>query len=229
MAQVKMNLTGLGSVVQGNFGTYVPGVSGVVNVDSRDSAALLAAGAVYVNFEFSSYGPIVAATATIARLVASATLANGAVAVANQPDVPRQGRIVIFTGTTNITAGTVSIPYVGNDGSQTTDTFSLVGTASTNITFFTSKGIVSLQTGTIAALAGGASGGIQIDTTSAISVPVNPGTSLANVSFLKEVIETGNETVGTVSTVTLATITPTTIPNSTHTYALFYTAQAPDI
>jgi hypothetical protein len=86
----------------------------------------------------------------------NASLANGTLAIANQPDVPRQGILVVDPGTTAISAGVAAITYVANDGSTVVDSKSVVTPASTIVSSTTSKGIVSLTSVIVTALAGGA-------------------------------------------------------------------------
>lgn len=218
-----------GAVVNGNAGgPYTQGSDGTAIVDARDVPALLSAGATYLNSAVRNYGqtPAVAA-ATVGKFVASGALSNGALAIANQPDVPRQARVVWGAGTVALSAGQVSVSYIANDGTIQTDVVSLALAASGTGTSFLTKGVVHLQTPTVSAVSGGASPFIQIDSTTALSVPVD--FNAKDVAFLKETIDTGDEAVGTVSTTTLATITPTTAPNNTHTYGFLYSFLTPDV
>jgi hypothetical protein len=221
-----MFIGSLGGQIVGNYGTYVAGADGTANVDSRDISALLAAGAELLVAQVFNYGmtPVVVAAAA-GKFVGSTSLANGTLSVAAQPDVPRQGAVVVAAGTSAVTGGTISIPYLANDGTSQVDVFSLAAPASGTATTFTSKGIVHLSAPTVAGLVGGTSPGIQIDSTAAISVPVNPGAK--DVVFIKETTNAGDETVGTASAVTLATITPSSAPNASHTYGFMYSFNAP--
>lgn len=225
---VKMNAIAIGGTINTAFsGQISVPADGIISVDSRDAPSLLAAGATYIVARTAFYTSTAVMTATVGRLVASASLANGALAIANQPDVMRQGRWIIQAGTSAITAGTVATTYVANDGSTTTDNQSLITAASGITTAFTSKGVAVINTVVVSGLVGGASPTIQLDTTSAISVPIDPNTK--DILFLKETLDSANSTIGTTSTVTAGSITPNTIPNSTHTYGYLYTMNSLDV
>lgn len=216
----------MGSTINGNWGNYAVASDGTFFADTRDVPALLTAGCIYVNARtqyFIGAPPIVGATG---KFVASASLANGALAIANQPDVMRAAQVVWGAGTVAISAGQVSVSYLANDGSTTIDTVSLALAASATATAFLTKGVVTLSTPTVSGLVGGASPFIEINSTNAISVPADYNTK--DVTFLKEWDDGVVAALGTVSTVTLATITPTTTPNGTHTFAFLYTANTPD-
>jgi hypothetical protein len=229
---IKLNVSAIGGLIQGNFGTYQAASDGTAVVDTRDVPSLLVAGATYVNNRFASYNTSPnPAAANAVGICASGSLANGAIAIAHQPDVMRQVAVLWGAGTLAISAGTVAITYTANDGTLQTDNVSLVSAASGVNTTFLSKGVVHLQTPTVSGLTGGAAPYIELGTTASISVPVDPGAK--DVVFLKETIGSGDEAVGTVSTTTLATIAPTTAPvgalgaGSTG-YSFAYTYTAPD-
>lgn len=218
----------VGGIINGNWGTYSVGSDGTFLADTRDVAALLALGAVYVNVRTVYYGQTPATlTATIGKLVASGALSAGALAVANQPDVIRQGAVVWSPGTVAITAGSVSFPYVANDGSNQVDVMSLVSNASVTNTYFLTKGVVVLSTPTVSSITGGGGGFIEVNTTGTLAVPVDG--NVKTVTFLSEYTDGGKQTLGTPSTLTVGAIAPTIVPNGTHTYGWLYTtAYAPD-
>lgn len=223
---VKMSFSNVGGTIQGAYGTYVPGSDGTAEVDTRDVPVMLALGATFVASRGASYQtPVAPAAAATGQFIASAALSNGALSIANQPDVPRQAQVVIGAGTSALTAGAVSIQYRANDGTTQTDTVSAVVAASGVNTSFLTKGVCHILTAVVSGVAGGASPYIEVNTTTAISVPVDPGA--VDFSVTKETINSGDETVGTVSTSTLGTITPTTAPNATHTYGFMYGYTAP--
>lgn len=226
MTQVNMDLSALGGTVQGNFGTYYPSAtSPVVAVDSRDAAALLAAGGNYIK-QASRFTTLLAAprAGSAGRLVASTSFANGTLSIANQPDVPRRGNVILNPGTTAVTAGNIAITYLANDGTNTTDNISGITAASQILTASTSKGIVTLTSAIITAVAGGTSPGVQIDDSNSLSVFVDPGFS--SFTCIKETADNAGETVGTVAS-SAASITPTTTPNGTHTFGFGYTYNSP--
>jgi hypothetical protein len=147
-------------------------------------------------------------------------------AIAAQPDVMRQAALVVTSASPGPTAGTVAITYIANDGTTQTDTLSLITVGATPTTQVLSKGVQHIASATIAGLVGGtAPVWLELGSTAVISVPVDPGA--VDVVFTKETIDTGNEAIGTVSTATLASIAPTTVPNATHTYSFGYTFTSP--
>lgn len=215
----------VGGVVQGNFGTYQQGSDGNYTVDSRDAQSLLALGMNYVKATVRNYTPPAAPlVATSGKIVASVALSNGGLTIANQPDVMRPANIVIGTGTAPVTAGSLSMVYTANDGSSTTDTLSLVLAASAGNTLTTSKGMQKLATAIVSGLAGGTSPFIHIDTTGAISVPVDIGA--VDFALYSEIVDGAAETIGTLA-VALGSVAPTTAPNGTHLYSFGYNFTAP--
>lgn len=221
MAQVKMNALPIGgTLVLENSGTVVVPSDGIITVDSCDASVLLRLGASYINSLSKYYAfPAAPRVASAARLVASTTLSNGTKAVANQPDVPRQGVLVIDPGTSAITAGTVAVPYIANDGTNQTDTISAVTGASTILSTVTSKGILSLSPIVVAGIVGGASPGVQLNDTNSLSVPVDAGfVDFSVTQGLVDAVATGNSAVAS----SAASYTPSTAPNGTHTFGAYY-------
>lgn len=215
----------VGGTVQGNFGTYQQSASGNYTVDSRDAPALIASGMNYVTTPTRTYTPPAAPlVATSGKIVASVALSNGTLSIANQPDVPRPANIVIGTGTGAVSAGSLVLSYTGNDGSATVDTLSMVLGASAGNTLTTSKGMVKIASAVVSGIAGGTSPFIHIDTTAAISVPVDAGAS--GLAVYSETADGVAETVGTLAAA-LGSIAPTTAPNGTHTYSFGYTFTSP--
>jgi hypothetical protein len=226
---IKMAGNGVAGTVQGNFGTYTAASDGSYTIDSRDVPAMLLAGMTYLNQgSFSYYAPIAPAAASATAYIASTTLSNGALTFANQPDVLRQAQLVVTQfASPGPSAGTLALTYYANDGSTQVDTFNLNNANVTSpYTAQTSKGVAHFVTGTVSGLAG--TGYFSLGSTATLSVPVPPEFS-GDITFLKETINTGDETVGTKSTVTLGSIAPTTAPNATHTYSFFYTTLSADV
>ena len=228
---VQMNISGsgLGGTIEGGFGTYLADVNGNITVDPRDVPALLTAGCSFLRKASSWWTPGNApAAAAAAAWHTSGALSNATLAISAQPDVSRQGAVVVNAGTSAITAGNFAFTYLSNDGQAQTDNNSLVTAASGTLTFFTSKGVVHITSMVVTALAGGASPGVQVGSTAMLCVPCDPGAG-QTVTFNKTVVDGADEAVGTVSTTTLGGITPTTAPNATHTYAFAYTYLAPTV
>ena len=228
MAQtVIMSLNTIGGIIQGEYGTYQAGADGTAVVDTRDASALLKLGASYISKVNTGYNtPVAPGTATVGQIVASTALANGAIAITNQPDAMRQVAVRVAPGTPGITAGVVAVSYIGNDGLLGTDTLTLVTAANTTLTQFLSRGVEHVSTINVSALAGGGSPHIALDTTATLSVPVGPNAK--DFAVGKETLETGDETVGTLSTATLGSIAPTSAPNASHTYSFAYSYIAPE-
>jgi hypothetical protein len=214
---------GVTGVVQasGTQQTYQIGADGGVTVDPFDVTALLRAGFTYVANNFGWYDTLKGvAAASVALLVASAALSNGTKSVAAQVDVPRQAQAVIIPGTLAITAGTLTLTYIANDGTVVADVLSLVTALSTNLTLTTSKGVVHLTSAVVAGLVGGASPTFQVGTNATLALPLRPG--FQDVAVVKENTDGTDGTVGTV-TASGGLIAPTTAPNATHVYSFGYT------
>lgn len=201
---------------------YTPGATdGIASINLADVSDALRAGWVFIAGVFRLQAVTTPAAAAVGAVVASAALSNGTLTViANKPDVMRQVKTRIDPGTSAITAGTVTNTYVANDGSVTVDVIAMAGiAASTPTTFASSKGVLSMTSSVVAALAGGTSPKVEISTTATLAVPVDPGT----VDFA-EVFEATDGTANAVGAVAAGGfITPTTAPNGTHSYSLGYT------
>ena len=225
MATVRMNVSALGGPMflayTNNGGQVVPGSDGTAIVDTRDVPTLLAAGAVYVN-QTTSFQPVTAPlAATAGRIVASTTLANGTLTIAHQPDVPRQIAAVAAFGSVAITGGQLVMSYTANDGTAQVDTNSLTGvTASTGVTYTTTKGVLKLTSAVVSGLTGPANAGIQINDTNSLSLLVNPG--FQDITVLKEIDNGADVTIGTVAS-SAASITPSTTPNGTISFGFAFT------
>ncbi len=227
MSTVRMNALPIGGLLNLQYsGAIQVPADGLITVDSRDAPTLLGMGASYVNVitrTATLNGAPIAASA--AKLVASTALSNGTKAVANQPDVPRQGVLVIDPGTSAITAGTVKIPYTANDGTAQTDTVSCVMPGTTIVSTLTSKGILVLSPIVVAGIVGGASPGVQLNDTNSLSLPVDGG--FVDFSLFKTYADgASNGQVSVASSA--ASWTPSTTPNGTHTYSAQYTYVMPN-
>jgi hypothetical protein len=226
MATVKLSVNGFGGVIQGQFGTYVPAADGTVIVDTRDLAAMLQLGMNNVNNTVAQYTtPLPPAAATVSVIVASGALSDGTVAVAAQPDVLRPVNVVVGTGTTAITAGTITVTYVGNDGQSGVEIIPATCALSSAVTHTLSRGVDTITSVAVAGLVGGTAPWRHFDTTTALSLPVPSG--VADVVFQREYDGGATIAVGAVA-VTLASITPTTAPNGTLNYSFTYYYLAPN-
>lgn len=226
MSTVQLTGNGFGGLVQGNYGTYQAASDGTWTVDTRDAPPLLTQGFAYVNHLSKAFTlPLAPAAATVATIVASGALSNGSVSIAANPDTMRQVTFEVGTGTTAITGGTATVTYIGNDGQSGSDVFPLNCTASTSVTQYLSRGVQTISAVTIAGLVGGTSPWRRMSTTTAVSVPVDPGA--VDFTVTREYDAGATIAVGALVAASLGTITPTTAPNATVTYSFDYNFVAP--
>ncbi len=227
MSTLVLDASAIGGTIQLPWtgSVFVP-ASGRVTVDQRDVSVALAMGMSYVR-TVSAYQALAAAprVASAGRIVASTSLANGTLSIANQPDVPRVLALRSDTGTSAITAGVATAIYKANNGLTVTDAINLVAPASSLTTTNTSFGVVSLTSLIVTGLVGGTSPKIQLNDTNAFSMQVPPG--FAAFAGVSEVTDGTAAGVGTVSS-TAASIVPSTTPNATHTYAWYFNYSAPN-
>lgn len=226
MSNTQLAGNGFGGVIQGNYGTYVQAADGTFTVDTRDVVTLLALGLTYVSRGTASYSPSKApAAATAGAIVASGALSDGAVAITAQPDVMRQVEVVVGAGTLAISAGTIAVTYVGNDGIVGTDTLPLATAAAGTTTLSLSRGVNTISVIEVAGLVGGAAPFVELSTTSAISLPVGPEST--DLAIIREYDAGATVAIGAVVPAALATVTPTTAPNGTVTYGFLYSFVTP--
>lgn len=216
---------GIGGTIEGNYGTYQAASDGTFVVDSRDAPTMLALGMNYVQRRAAQYTtPLAPSAATIGAIVASGALSDGSVAVTAQPTTPRPINVEVGTGTAAITAGSVAVTYIGNDGQTDTDTLSLVCAASSSVTQGLSRGAVTISSIEVSGVVGGASPWLRLSTTAELSLPVAPDAIDFTVS--REYDAGATIAVGALG-VSLGSITPTTAPNGTVTYSFLYSYTAP--
>ena len=224
MSQVQMNTSNLGGTIDGNFGTYQPDSNGFFNADSRDAAALLAAGCTYVRKASSSYTASAPLVATAGQIHASGALSNSTLTISNQPDVMRQVSGVALAGTSAITAGNLAATYLASDGSTQVDNLPLATPASGTISFNLSKGVQHITSLIVTALAGGASPTVRLDTTAYLALPSDPGAGSFTIG--DERVDGTSETA-TLSTTSLGCVAPGTAPNGTHNFSFVYGFDSP--
>lgn len=226
MSSVQLAPTsGIGGLIQGGFGNYLPASDGSYTVDSRDAPPLLAAGFGYVKQLSQSYTlPAAPLAAAIGAVVASGALSNGSVAITANPDVMRPVNVEVGTGTTAITAGSMAVTYVGNDGQSGTDIISLVCPLSSAVTHQLSRGVLTISSIAVSGVVGGTSPWRRLSTTADLSLPVGAGA----IDFVvnREYDAGATVAVGALLA-TLGSITPTTAPNATVTYSFAYTYVSP--
>jgi hypothetical protein len=226
MTTVKLAGNGFGGVIQGAYGTYNIALDGSFTVDTRDAPPLLQQGMAYVTVSTEQYTtPLPPPAAAVGAIVASVGLSNGTLTIASSPSIPRPVAVVVGTGTTAITAGNVTVTYVGNDGQTDVDVFSLACAASSTTTQLLSRGVDTITSAVVTGLTGGTSPFIHLDTTAALSLPVAPGA----IDFAVQREYDGGATVavGTVLSTPIGSITTTTAPNGTLNYSFVYVFTAP--
>lgn len=236
MATVQMNAAGVGGTINfQNTGPVVVPANGLITIQTGDITDALRMGCTYVNSMcrwYTTPGPPRAASA--GRIFASAGVSTGTLAVANQPDVPRQLAIVVWPGTVALTGGSVVLTYVANDGTTTVDSTTMAASASALTTFNTTKGVVSVTSivTNTSTISGGASPAIQINDTNALAMAVDPGFVGFNVikesTWLGLAVTGGptNQTVGTVGSAA-GCYTPTFTPSTTVMYGIGYVYTMP--
>jgi hypothetical protein len=179
----------------------------------------------YVRTQNAAYTlPLAPGAATVGQVVASGALSNGTVSVTHQPDTLRPVNVEVGTGTTAITAGTVAVTYIGNDGAVGTDTLSLACPLSSAVTQGLSRGVDTISSIVVAGVVGGTSPWLRLSTTAAVSLPVAPGA--IDFSVNREYDAGATVAIGALAAA-LGSITPTTAPNGTVTYSFGYTYTAP--
>jgi hypothetical protein len=226
MATVKMNLAAIGGTVQLPFtGNVTVPADGIVTVDQRDALDLLRAGASYISASVRSTYVGAPAVGAAGQFVASASLSNGTLTIAHQPDAPRLASIRIDPGTAAISAGNVAVSYIGNDGQAIVDNISAVTGATTIVSTNTSRGVVHLTSVVVTGVSGGASPGVQMDSLNSLAVLVDPG--FVDFTALKATVDNADSGIASVQS-TAACITPSTAPNATHTYNLVASYNAPN-
>jgi hypothetical protein len=219
IATVQMSAAAIGGTLNlPNTGTVQVPASGLITVDTRDAIDLIRRGGAYVNQRVVVNVFTTPRAASAGRLVASTTLSNGTLTIANQPDVPRQGAVYIDPGTSAITAGNVAVSYVANDGTSQVDNFSAVMPPSVAVTQNTTKGIVVLSSVVVTAVAGGATPHVQVNDTNSLAMMVDPG--FQSFALLREDVDSTYEASGQTVASSAASVTPSTAPNATHNFTI---------
>lgn len=180
--------------------------------------------------------------AATTNIKAAATPANGAITIAAQPAYPCKFTITVTIGTggtTNITAGTLTLVGIDVHGNTVTEVCSLLAANTGTIT--TANAFAKLTSGTVAnyAASGGGTGNtLAIGSSVNVGLPCAPGSPLVGgtsavtgntgytggvngFNLFKEMVDAGDEAVGTVDTAA-GTVSPTTAPNATHNYDYYW-------
>jgi hypothetical protein len=165
--------------------------------------------------------------AELISIKAAATPANGAITIAAQPDYPRklQVRVVLGTpGTTNITAGTLTLVGTNAAGQTVTEVVSLV--TAVTVTLQSANAYAQLTSGTVAGYVASGSGTgntLGLGVSAQLGLPLPAGFSVLNV--FKENVDNANEAVGTIDYVA-GTVSPTTAPNASHNFDFWYSVNS---
>lgn len=163
--------------------------------------------------------------ADLVYIKAAATPANGAITIAHQPDYPRkfQVRIILGTpGTTNITAGTLTLVGTNTSGQTVTEVISLI--TAVTVTLTTANAYLHLTSGAVANYAASGSGTgntLGIGQATALGLSLPPG--FTNFTVNKENTGNADEAVGTVDYVA-GTVVPTTVPTGAANYDFWWSA-----
>jgi hypothetical protein len=223
--------TGLSGTVQTREGnTYTVGVDGTITVQNSEAIPLIAAG-------FLPYCPEVKherfsapIAAELVAVKAAATPANGAITLAAQIKFPSKlsVRIVLGTpGTTDITAGTLTLVGTNAQGQPVTEVISLVTGASVTRTTANVFATLTAASCLVAAYAANGSGtgntlGIGHSTNLGLALPVG----FVGLVVFKAMVDAVDEAVGTVDPLA-GSIAPTTAANAAHNYDFWYSFGQP--
>lgn len=228
MATVTLiNPASAGATIQGRNGVnYTADQNGVVVVNVNDVGQFISSAG--FRFYRTSVGKVSINSAVPADLItikAAATPANGAITIAAQPPHARklQVRIVIGTTTTTaITAGTLTLVGVDQDGNAINEVISLIENASATIV--TAHAYASLTSGTVAGYTASGSGTgntLGLGPSNDFGMPGAPAGSIGlaclKATKITKVLGTSNiaaDDVASTTTVdtTARTIAPTTAP-----------------
>lgn len=175
--------SGQGGIIQGASGVqYVIASDGSVSVNNADVLPLLRSGYALYGAVSKSFFVEAALPADLVSIKAAATPANGAITIAAQPPHARKFQIRVVIGTTTttaITAGTLTLVGLDQDGNAVSEVISLVTTAS--VTLKSTYAYASLTSGTVAAYAASGSGtgntlGLGCSNDFGVPTAVNPAT-----------------------------------------------------
>jgi hypothetical protein len=155
--------------------------------------------------------------AELITVVADALLADGAQAIAAQPDVPRKLQVRITDGDSSISAGTVSLVGVSAGGKALTQEIALAGGTRTVVT---TDAYASLTSATVAGLVGhGAGDNMGIGVGNGFGLPVPEGAT--NLVVTKTFVDGAGEAVAGVDAAAYS-VAPTTAADAVHDYQFFF-------
>lgn len=206
---------------------YLPGVDGALTVDPKDVTGLLAQGCALFALKARKISLSSPLPADLVSIKAAATPANGAITIAAQPPQARklQVRVILGTGgTTDVTAGTLTLVGTDTDGAAITEVVSLV-TAGASATYKTKNAYSGLVSGTVAGYAANGSGTgntLGLGVSNDFGCPTEQGGNVLDFAAVKvsktvKVLGTSNVTTDDVASTAVVdpvarTIAPTTAP-----------------
>lgn len=157
--------------------------------------------------------------AELISIVADAACANGACALAGQPQYPCKLSLRVTIAVNPITAGVATIVSVGSSGEAITEVVSLITAVTATIPTLKAHGKITSITVSGLVGGGGAGDNLSVGQSSALGLPAaQDATSFA---VHKANLDNADEAVGTVDAVA-GTIIPTTAPNAARDYTIFY-------
>lgn len=202
---------------------YTPNSDGTFDVNAKDVAPLLASGFLYAEVDTKTVLVEAAKAADLVSIKAAAAPANGAITIAAQPPHARKLQVRVVDGGTHITAGTLTLVGVDQDGNAVTEVISLIGTA--DRTTVTANAYAKLTSGTVADLSGGGSSTLGIGVSNDFGVPTGANFAPNSLTVVKATkvtkvlgtSVTAADDVAATTTVdqTARTIAPTTTPSAT--------------
>jgi len=230
------------SVVGRSGVVYNADSNNVFTIQSPDMSELLNAGFTQLDVQTLKVSLNSPLPADLISVKAAATPANGAITIAAQPVHARklQVRIVLGTpGTTNITAGTLTLVGLDQDGQAINEVVPLNQFGAVSGTYTTQHAYASLTSGTVAAYAANGSGTgntLGIGVSNDFGVPTAPGyvnglnIVCTKATKITKVLGTSNTAADDVAATTTIdsvarTIAPTTAPaaNGLVDYEFTYT------
>jgi hypothetical protein len=154
------------------------------------------------------------------NIVAPVLPADGPIVFAVHPDWPRKLQLDIIDADSSISAGTVTLAGIDQNGTAISEAFSLTG-GTKNLT--TAKAFASLTSVVVAGCVGAvAPDTISIGITDALGLVSQQIPASSGYVVYLEYLNGTLEAIGTVDAVA-GTIVPSTHPNGVHNYRFFYT------
>lgn len=221
--------SGVNSVLGKSGTSYTADANGVYTINFGDVDSLINAGFTLLQTGTGRISISSPLPADLISIKAAATPANGTITIAAQPPQARklQVRIVLGTpGTTNITAGTLTLVYTDQDGNAVNEVVQLNQFGALSGTYTSKYACANLTSGTVAGYTASGSGTgntLGLGLSNDFGVPTYPG-AVAGLNIVctkatkvTKVLGTSNIAADDVSSTTTVdsvarTIAPTTAP-----------------